>query len=96
MLDESTCDDDRNLHRYIQDFECTNPLSTDRMLQNMRLSFPSGHSSFAFVVAIYCVIYLNNRITWRGSKLCKHFIQLIFIAAATYTALSRISDYKVC
>jgi phosphatidate phosphatase len=31
---------------------------------------------------------------FRGSKLLKHFIQLIFIAAALFTALSRISDYK--
>ena len=64
------------------------------MLQNMRLSFPSGHSSFAFAAAIYLVIYVQSRITWRGSKLSKHFLQLIFVAAAIYTGLSRISDYK--
>lgn len=60
----------------------------------MRLSFPSGHSSFAFAVAIYCVIYMHARITWRGSKLLKHFLQLLFIAIAAYTGFSRISDYK--
>lgn len=37
---------------------------------------------------------MQARITWRGSKLFKNFLQLIFIAAAIYTSLSRISDYK--
>jgi phosphatidate phosphatase len=94
MPNDTTCRDEVNQHRYIQEFTCTNSLATDHMLKNMRLSFPSGHSSFAFVVGVFIVIYIQARITWRGSTLFKHFLQLLFITAATYTALSRISDYK--
>lgn len=32
--------------------------------------------------------------TWRGSKLLKHFLQYLLIMMTWYTALSRISDYK--
>lgn len=32
--------------------------------------------------------------TWKGSKLVKHFLQFSFIMMAWYTGLSRISDYK--
>ena len=31
---------------------------------------------------------------WRGSKLLKHFLQLLVVLIAWFTALSRISDYK--
>lgn len=32
--------------------------------------------------------------TWDGSKLLKHTLQLIAILAALFTAMSRVSDYK--
>lgn len=39
-------------------------------------------------------IYLQSRMTWRGSKLLRHFLQYLFIMMTWYTCLSRISDYK--
>lgn len=94
MSDGTTCDDPINHHKYIMDFTCTNLNVTSRMLTNMRLSFPSGHSTIAFASAIFCVLYIQARITWRGSKLMKHFLQMLFIAGAAYTGFSRISDHK--
>lgn len=32
--------------------------------------------------------------TWNGSKLCKHAIQLVAIGLAVFTAMTRIFDYK--
>lgn len=32
--------------------------------------------------------------TWRGSKLLKHFLQFVLLMMAWFTCLSRISDYK--
>lgn len=32
--------------------------------------------------------------TWRGSRLLKHFLQYVLIMLTWYTCLSRISDYK--
>lgn len=93
MSDGTTCNDPQNHHKYIQNFVCTNQ-AAQWSLKNMRLSFPSGHSSFGFAVAIYCILYMHARITWRGSKLLKYFLQLIFISGAIYTGFSRISDYK--
>ncbi|XP_008486151.2 putative phosphatidate phosphatase, partial [Diaphorina citri] len=57
------------------------------------LSFPSGHSSFAVYTMVYTVMYLQARMTWRGSYLLRHTIQFLCLAMAWFTALSRISDY---
>ncbi|XP_070493917.1 putative phosphatidate phosphatase [Chironomus tepperi] len=89
----TTCDDPENHNRYIQNFSCSSGASLTS-LKNGRLSFPSGHTSFAFVVAVYCVFYLESRMKYSGSKLLKHFIQFCIICGAIYTGLSRISDYK--
>ncbi|XP_017066239.1 putative phosphatidate phosphatase isoform X2 [Drosophila eugracilis] len=94
MPDGTTCDDPSNMGKYIQDFKCKGVGSSARMLKEMRLSFPSGHSSFTFFAMVYLALYLQARMTWRGSKLLRHLLQFLFIMVAWYTALSRVSDYK--
>nr|XP_016930558.1 putative phosphatidate phosphatase isoform X1 [Drosophila suzukii] len=94
MPDGTTCDDPINVGKYIQEFECKGVGSSARMLKEMRLSFPSGHSSFTFFAMVYLALYLQARMTWRGSKLLRHLLQFVFIMVAWYTALSRVSDYK--
>jgi phosphatidate phosphatase len=94
MLDGTTCAAAINQNRYIEEFTCGNQESTARMLKEMRLSFPSGHSSFSAYTMIFCAIYLQARMNWRGSHLLRHFLQFLLIMLAWYTALSRISDYK--
>lgn len=39
-------------------------------------------------------IYLQTRMTWRGSRLLKHFLQFALIMMTWFTCLSRISNYK--
>lgn len=39
-------------------------------------------------------MYLQLRVRWKGSKLLKHFLQLLCLLTAWFTAMSRISDYK--
>ncbi|XP_044317395.1 putative phosphatidate phosphatase isoform X2 [Drosophila rhopaloa] len=94
MNDGTTCNDASNVGKYIQDFTCKGVDSSARMLKEMRLSFPSGHSSFTFFAMVYLALYLQARMTWRGSKLLRHLLQFAFIMVAWYTALSRVSDYK--
>ncbi|EDW08111.2 putative phosphatidate phosphatase isoform X1 [Drosophila mojavensis] len=94
MPDGSTCDNATNVGKYITDFTCKGVGSSARMLKEMRLSFPSGHSSFTFYTMVYVALYLQARMNWQGSKLLRHFLQFLFIMIAWYTALSRVSDYK--
>ncbi|XP_039487622.1 putative phosphatidate phosphatase isoform X2 [Drosophila santomea] len=94
MPDGTTCADAINAGKYIQEFTCKGVGSSARMLKEMRLSFPSGHSSFTFFAMVYLALYLQARMTWRGSKLLRHLLQFLFIMVAWYTALSRVSDYK--
>ncbi|XP_032669175.1 putative phosphatidate phosphatase isoform X2 [Odontomachus brunneus] len=88
------CSSIENQHRYIEDFVCTASNITARKLKEIRLSFPSGHSSFSAYTMIYLAVYFQLRIRWEGSKLLKHFLQLICLITAWFTAMSRISDYK--
>lgn len=95
--DGSNCSDAKNLGIYHTKFTCLKEekeLSTPRQIKEMRLSFPSGHSSFSAYTMIYCAIYLHARMNWQGSKLLKHFLQYLLLLITWYTCLSRISDYK--
>ncbi|XP_067629583.1 putative phosphatidate phosphatase isoform X2 [Eurosta solidaginis] len=89
LADGSTCDDNFNGGRYIEEFTCTGDSST-RMLKQMRLSFPSAHASFA----CFTMIYMANRMTWQRCKMVKHFIQYLLLMFAWYTGLTRVSDYQ--
>lgn len=124
ILDDGTnCSDSKNIGKYIENFKCLGDTS-DRLLKEVHLSFPSGHSSFSMFTMLYCTvsiftimtvawsdyafstllpfqnvfslkqIYLQSRMTWRGSKLFKHFLQYLMMMMAWFTCMSRISDYK--
>lgn len=94
MLDGRNCTDMRNHHRYIEDYTCGNAGASDDQLFQMRLSFPSGHSSISMFSMMFAVIYLQRRMEWEVTKLLKHFLQFALFLTALHTALSRISDYK--
>lgn len=89
----TTCSDPSNQKRYIEDFICANVEMTPKM-NEIQLSFPSGHASFSMYAMVFIALYLHFRMNWRGSKLIKHILQFIFIMLAWYTSLSRISDYQ--
>lgn len=88
------CNNPLNLHQYIVDFKCANPAASARKLKEVRLSFMSGHSSFSMYTMLFAALFLHVRMTWKGSKLAKHFLQFVFLSMAWFTALSRISNYK--
>jgi len=69
----------------------TNP----KILKNIRLSFPSGHSSFAAYCAVAFSIYLMKR--WKLQNtfvILRGLTQVFFIGLAIMCGLSRICDYK--
>ena len=39
-------------------------------------------------------LYIQSRITWKGSRLLRHFMQVICMYMTIYTCCSRVSDYK--
>ncbi|CAG9800893.1 unnamed protein product [Chironomus riparius] len=88
------CTDPKNFFTYITEFTCSNPKASARKLKEVRLSFMSGHSSFSMYTMLFTALFLHVRMTWKGSKLAKHFLQFVFLSMAWYTALSRISNYK--
>ncbi|XP_059156019.1 putative phosphatidate phosphatase isoform X3 [Physella acuta] len=77
--------------KYITEDICTGEKA---LIQEARLSFPSGHSSMALYCAVVFMLYLQKRFTWKGVFLIRPLIQTIAFSMAFFTCLSRISDYK--
>ncbi|XP_074034379.1 putative phosphatidate phosphatase isoform X1 [Leptinotarsa decemlineata] len=90
------CNGSFALYKYYENFTCTNELykNNKRIMKEMRLSFPSGHSSFSMYCMTYLAIYLQKRMTWDASKLLKHTLQFLAVLWAVFTAMTRVSDYK--
>uniref|UniRef100_A0A1B6C2C2 Phosphatidic acid phosphatase type 2/haloperoxidase domain-containing protein n=1 Tax=Clastoptera arizonana TaxID=38151 RepID=A0A1B6C2C2_9HEMI len=74
---------------YVTQYECT---GDPAVVEEARLSFPSGHAALAFYVAIYLSIFLQHRMVWQGTILFRHLLQGILILLAWYTALTRVRD----
>ncbi|XP_034047824.1 phospholipid phosphatase 1 isoform X2 [Thalassophryne amazonica] len=76
---------------YIEDFTCTGDAT---MVNEGRLSFYSGHSSFSMYCMLFLALYLQARFQTEWARLLRPTIQFFLIAASVYTGLSRVSDYK--
>ncbi|KAM6975999.1 phospholipid phosphatase 1 isoform 2-T2 [Tautogolabrus adspersus] len=76
---------------YIEDFTCTGDAT---MVNEGRLSFYSGHSSFSMYCMLFLALYLQARLQVEWARLLRPTIQFFLIAATVYTGLSRVSDYK--
>ncbi|XP_035020834.2 phospholipid phosphatase 1 [Hippoglossus stenolepis] len=76
---------------YIENFTCTG----DKFLvDEARLSFYSGHSSFSMYCMLFLVLYIQARLLSQWARLLRPMIQFFLIATAVYVGLSRVSDYK--
>ncbi|XP_052408634.1 phosphatidic acid phosphatase type 2D isoform X1 [Carassius gibelio] len=79
---------------YISDVVCKNETSLDeKIVEEARKSFFSGHSSFAMYTMLYLAFYLQARLSWRGARLLRPLLQFMLVMLAVYTGFSRISDY---
>ncbi|KAK6312091.1 phospholipid phosphatase 3-like [Coregonus clupeaformis] len=77
---------------YMAQVTCRQP--KDKMVEEARKSFFSGHSSFAMYTMLYLAFYLQARLSWRGARLLRPLLQFLLVMIAVYTGLSRISDYR--
>lgn len=77
---------------YITKFTCTG--TNKELIEDARLSFLSGHSSFAMYSMLYLAIYVHVAFPRRMCSLMKGVIEVASIIFGFYTCLTRISDYK--
>ncbi|XP_068606279.1 phosphatidic acid phosphatase type 2D [Brachionichthys hirsutus] len=68
--------------------------TNEKMEEEGRKSFFSGHASFAMYSMLYLAFYLQARLTWRGARLFRPLIQFLLVMIAIYTGLTRISEYR--
>ncbi|XP_062269318.1 phospholipid phosphatase 1 isoform X2 [Platichthys flesus] len=76
---------------YIENFTCTGDATK---VNEGRLSFYSGHSSFSMYCMLFLALYLQARLQVEWARLLRPTIQFFLIAATVYTGFSRVSDYK--
>ncbi|CAH0550655.1 unnamed protein product [Brassicogethes aeneus] len=81
---------------HVDDYNCTNPMyrNNKRIMKEIRLSFPSGHSSFSLYCMLYFAIYLHRRMTWDRSKLLRHMLSFLAVLYSLFIGMTRVSDYK--
>ncbi|XP_037545006.1 phosphatidic acid phosphatase type 2D [Nematolebias whitei] len=77
---------------YISQVNCRQP--NQKLVEEARKSFFSGHASFAMYTMLYLAFYLQARLSWRGARLVRPLVQFLLVILAIYTGLSRISDYR--
>ncbi|XP_048874808.1 phospholipid phosphatase 1 isoform X2 [Brienomyrus brachyistius] len=82
---------DCNSGNYIENFTCTGDMEK---VNEGRLSFYSGHSSFSMYCMLFLALYVQARLQTEWARLLRPTIQFFLIAAAVYVGLSRVSDYK--
>ncbi|XP_036944805.1 phosphatidic acid phosphatase type 2D [Acanthopagrus latus] len=80
------------LGSYVSQFECKE--TNQKLVEEARKSFFSGHASFAMYTMLYLAFYLQARLSWRGARLLRPLIQFLLVMIAIYTGLTRISDYR--
>ncbi|XP_038565906.1 phosphatidic acid phosphatase type 2D [Micropterus salmoides] len=80
------------LGSYVSHVTCRQP--SQKLVEEARKSFFSGHASFAMYTMLYLAFYLQARLSWRGARLLRPLIQFLLVMIAIYTGLSRISDYR--
>lgn len=76
---------------YIETFTCQGDA---KMVNQGRLSFYSGHSSFSMYCMLFLALYLQARLQVEWARLLRPTMQFFLIAASVFTGLSRVSDYK--
>ncbi|RXN03943.1 phospholipid phosphatase 3-like protein [Labeo rohita] len=77
---------------YISHVDCIE--KNEKMVDEARKSFFSGHASFAMYTMLYLAFYLQARLSWRGARLLRPLLQFMLVMLAVYTGLTRISDYR--
>ncbi|XP_028658448.1 phospholipid phosphatase 1 isoform X4 [Erpetoichthys calabaricus] len=76
---------------YIENFTCAGDKTA---VNEARLSFYSGHSSFSMYCMLFLALYIQARLVEEWARLLRPTIQFFLIAASVYVGLSRVSDYK--
>ncbi|KAK6494436.1 phospholipid phosphatase 1 isoform X1 [Huso huso] len=76
---------------YIENFTCT---GETWIVNEARLSFYSGHSSFSMYCMVFLALYVQARLVEDWARLLRPTIQFFLVAASIYVGLSRVSDYK--
>ncbi|XP_037679912.1 phospholipid phosphatase 2 isoform X2 [Choloepus didactylus] len=59
-----------------------------------RLSFYSGHSSFAMYCMTFLALYVQARLRWRWARLLRPTLQFLLVSFALYVGYTRVSDHK--
>ncbi|XP_023692458.1 phospholipid phosphatase 1 [Paramormyrops kingsleyae] len=76
--------------RYIENATC---MGDESLVNEARVSFYSGHSSFSMYCMVFLALYLQARLQKKWARLLRPMLQFFLISASVYVGLTRVSDY---
>ena len=85
-----TCGNSSLLPIFTGDDFCTGNAD---LIDEARLSFPSGHASFSMYSMVYLIVFLHVRLVVVRLRFVKIALQLAAVTAVVVTSLSRVVDY---
>uniref|UniRef100_A0A6P4FRE2 Phosphatidate phosphatase n=1 Tax=Drosophila rhopaloa TaxID=1041015 RepID=A0A6P4FRE2_DRORH len=98
FADGTNCSDaaNRGVLNYHSDYICRPdlPQTSEDMIRDLTVSFPSGHSTMAFYGLVFVALHLRRRRWPLPGSLLGPVLQLACVAVASFVALSRVMDYK--
>lgn len=93
LPDNTTCSSLDNQNKFISEYECQGVGFNHFQVMNSYFSFPSGHSSLSFYVAVYLCLYIQQFIGNKKLKGSKLFLHLLLFVGASSIAITRIQDH---
>lgn len=93
LPDNTTCYSLDNQNRFISEYECQGVGFNQFQVMNSYGSFPSGHASLSFYIAVYLCLYIQQFIGHPKLKESKFFLHLLFFVGASSIAITRIQDH---
>ena len=69
-------------------------IENSRLIENARLSFPSGHASYSFYFTTFLILYMKKNL--KDLKYIRNilpYINLLLILLATWISFTRVNDY---
>ncbi|KAH9496576.1 Phospholipid phosphatase- protein type 4 [Bulinus truncatus] len=79
---------------YITEYTCTNKLADGKLLNDVRLSFPSGHASIALYSAMYTMLYLELRMQSTSTYFLRPAMQFACLLLGILCGVFRVTDNK--
>ncbi|XP_070194503.1 phospholipid phosphatase 3-like isoform X2 [Littorina saxatilis] len=80
-------------HGYVSDYNCTNTEFDYSLLESAHKSFPSGHAASSVYMALFMVLYFEQRLILRHYPVLRLTLYAVLTMYAVWCSATRVSDH---